>query len=232
MAVSEQPRQFTPSETEEILRRASKLEQQTSVRRAAQTLSLAELQQIAQDAGIDPEAVQRAVAELESERERGVLSTLMGAPGERTLLRTLPRPITPDQFEAVVDLIRKRFRDAGRVDIVGRTLTWTSALGDSAAQTQVVLTPRGEGMELRIHARMGRRDRAIFAAGWGVGGMASLPLVAVLANSAAPPLAILGSFFGCGVLGLTGARSVFRRLARRRTEEQEVLVDELAALAR
>lgn len=230
MAVSEQQRQFTSRETEEILERATRLEQQGALKPTAQGLSLAELEQIARDAGIDPAAIHRAVAELDAERTPGLRARLMGGPSESTAVRVLPHPVDPSRFESVVEQLRRRFNDAGRVEIVGRTLTWISTAAEGAAQTQVVVAPRENGTELRVHLRAGRRDRAVFPAGWGLGMIASLGVVAAIGNDPTSGPTIMGAMAGFGALGLFGGRWAFRVLARRRAASAEEIARQLSAL--
>jgi hypothetical protein len=114
-------RRYADEETERILRRAAELQ---GTAEPATSPTLKDLQQIADEAGIEPRYVRQAAAELaSSSRARGVTDT---APGWLGLQRTVPGEISASSFDALVEEIRSATGMAGQVTVLGRGFTWTS----------------------------------------------------------------------------------------------------------
>src|SRR5688500_11381721 len=113
-------RRYADTETELILRRAAELQ---GTAEPASSPTLTDLQQIADEAGIEPRYVRQAAAELAaSPRGGGVAGTATSLRLERVVAGEIPA----SEFDALVEAIRAATGMAGQVAVLGRGFTWTS----------------------------------------------------------------------------------------------------------
>lgn len=136
-------------------------------------LTLDQLQQIAGEVGIAPEAVARGAAALEVRRSSTEqLRRFSGVPIGASRGLRLPRTMTDDEWGRFVSLLRETFDAEGKVSVQGELREWRN--GNLA----VTLSPEGDG------ARLGMRTRrqgweALPAAG---GASVGMSLVVALAG--------------------------------------------------
>jgi hypothetical protein len=138
---SRSTRRYTDDEIRHLLKRASEIEQQGGLvpaRVAGPTLE--DLEAIASEAGINPEAVRKAAQELEtgspvvpSIGHRG--SGFLGAPLSIELERVVKGEASTDVLESLVPLIQGAAEGLGHPSLMGRTLTWQS---EDASKTRVL----------------------------------------------------------------------------------------------
>ena len=114
-------RRYADAETAAILKRAAEL-QGTAEPPTSPTLT--DLQQIADEAGIEPRYVRQAAAELASPSRGGGV----GAPDALALQRVVAGELPAPAFDALVEAIRDAAGMAGHVSALGRGFTWTSGV--------------------------------------------------------------------------------------------------------
>src|SRR5215472_15415969 len=178
----QRPERFSEEEVQQLLRRAAELQKRDSrVPTDVRALSLAELEQIAADSGLDVQQIHRAILELEGRRRRAG-SVLLGAPARVHLERVVGResPKSPSgAFEPLVSELNRALGTAGRVSALGETLTW-SAPNTSSGPVDVTISPIEEGgTRIDLNASFGGLLGATFGGiGGGLGGGLGIPLAA------------------------------------------------------
>jgi len=132
-----------------ILQRAAGLERKRQLDRRA--LSLAEVEAIARESGIDPCLVRQPARDLEDERQTGFGTRLAGAPVRRTFERAIDGEISARHHEQLADDIRAAMMGVSampaQVSKIGRSLSWSAWTSGGVVEVQV--TPR-EGQESNL----------------------------------------------------------------------------------
>jgi hypothetical protein len=151
-------RRYSDEEVAEIFARAT--ETQSSARRQVPPgdgTTLAELQEIGREVGIDPHAVERAAHSLDQPhppRTGGVL----GIPLSVAHSVELGYRMTNEQWERLVVDLRHTFDAAGRVRSEGSFRTWSNG------NLQVLVEPSVEGDRVRFRTMKGSA-RSLMATG-------------------------------------------------------------------
>lgn len=224
------PRRYSDREVSRILERAAELQRAEPSATNPEGLTLAELSEIAREAGIDPRLLQRAASELQGRTPAATLGArLAGAPFTIHIERTVEGELQSDRFDALIPRIQQATKGQGTASAVGRTLTWSSQTSDNTTSQQVLISS-GDGRTLiRWEERFGSLAGALFGGflgGGGVGLGVALGAIAgtagpLVAGIALPALAIGGSY------GL--ARTIYARIVRGRQAAALEVVDEIAA---
>ena len=226
-------RRFDDEEVARILERAA--EQQHRAPLAPPEISgmtLNQLEQVAAEAGIDPQHVRDAAAALERETRTPALpgASLLGAPMRLELERTIEGEIPAGAYEALAETIRATIPNPGYVSTLGKSFEWNSANPQRALR--VTVTPRAGRTLIRIEERFGNLVGGLFGGivggvGGGGGGTAMGVIGGALHNIpaavAAASVALIGSFLL--------ARTIFRKVVRYRAGELHRLLDALAERA-
>jgi hypothetical protein len=193
----------------------------------ANGLSLAEIQSIGHDVGLDPEAIARAATALDISQQP--VRTSMGVPIEVTRTVQLPRAPTQNEWEQLVAELRTTFRATGKISTHGELREWRN--GNLYASVE----PTAEGYRLRMGSVKG--DAAGINA-LGVTGIAasavtfaSLSFWGVPASFGDAAL-FLGPLMlgGGGIAALLGNRARVPRWARQRAEQMEQIGRKLLAI--
>jgi hypothetical protein len=190
---------------------------------APRGLTLAQLQQVAAEAGIPGDAVARAAsAVVRGDAAPTLVRTALGIPFAVSRTVDLGRPVSDMAWDRTVVLLRDLFEARGQVFREGTLREWRNG------NLRVVLEPTPRGHRLRLSTR---RD---------YGGMPGLQLVAVVLSAAAvaigawvdtPRASVLA-----GVAFAIGAVSLFRTLvalpawARSRAAQFQSLGPDIAAI--
>ncbi|MEQ9399214.1 MAG: hypothetical protein RJQ04_08570 [Longimicrobiales bacterium] len=160
---------FTDEEIQRILQRAADLQERRAQARAlapSHGLTLAELRDVANEAGIDPELVEVAAFEARSEAKRTPAvegGGWVGSPRslrwrlEQTVLGTLP----PDRLDWVLRAIRSAAGAKGEVDHVSGQMEWRKEDGS----VKVAIGTRGGSTRIEVTS-----DITSSAGGWPVYG--------------------------------------------------------------
>lgn len=225
------PRRYGDREVARILERATELQRAEPSAANPEGLTLAELTEIAREAGIEPEMLRRAASELaERTPARTLVARLAGAPVSIRVERVVEGELPPERFDAIIPRIQQATDGQGTASAVGRTLTWSSQNTENTSSQQVLISS-GDGRTLiRWEERFGGLAGALFGGivgggGVGLGVGAGAALAGMLGSAALgvgiAALAVVGSY------GLT--RGIFRRIVRGREAAALEVVDEIAA---
>ena len=221
-------RRYSEKEVGLILRRATELQRAEPYAEDPTGLTLAELQEVAGEVGIDPRYLRRAAAELEGGAAPGLLEGLAGAPVAFVLERTVPGEFPESRFEELVPLMQSATVGQGNASAVGKTLTWSSRSDTNTSSQQILITSRQGETLVRIEERLAGFAGGVFGGMLGgVGGGVGLGLGGALggalgsvALAVALPVVAIGASYGA-------ARAIFRYHYRKRKRQMEDLMSRL-----
>jgi len=216
-------RRYNDDEIAEIFQKASEGPQGASLQRSGEEgMTLAELQDIGREAGLSPEAVDRAAKSLDL-RPRAGSRKFLGLPlgVERTI--DLGRRLTDDEWERLVVELREVFGARGTVSSSGSFRQWTNG------NLQALLEPTRNGQRLRLRTTKGSFPTAMAAGGMmlfaGIFTAISTGLAGHFAGAAAIDAAIF-SAVGTGIIGSATLR--LPNWARLRGQQMEAITTRLA----
>lgn len=222
-----------------ILKRATEL-QHREPKASPTGVTLAELEEIAAEAGIDPTYLRRAAMEVESGHSHATLwSRVLGSDVALVRETTLPGEIGEGGFEWIVAAIQAASREHGQPSLLGRTLTWRAETASKTRTMQVMVTSRDGKTHVRAEENLTQMAGVTFGSVMGGGGVGlgigfGLPIGLEILGSAlfaiAAPVGIVG-------LGYIASRAIYRtvvenrRLALNRLFERVVSESEAAIAA-
>lgn len=222
------PRRYADAETALILRRAAEL--QGTAPESSTSPSLAELEQVAAEAGIEPRYVRQAAAELASPLSPSRANGILGAPESLWLERVVPGEIPASAFDAVVEEIRSALGMAGHTTVLGRGFTWTSGIAGHPAPARaitVTVTPVNGQTVLRAQEALEQMEVAhLMGIGVGIGGLGGV-VGAGLALSAAS-LGVGAVAVAWAGAGMFAARRLHQRAAARHQRELAAALERVA----
>ena len=227
------PRLYDEKEVGRLLERATELQREDPVRpNPSGGFSLQELEEIAAEAGIDPNHLRRAAMELDAARaETSGWARLLGDSPAISLRATVPGELPTDAFEMLIPVIQQTMHEHGQPSLLGHTLTWQAEVGQKERSIQVIVSSRAGETHIQAEEHLHRLAGAIFGGGGtgvgvGVGVGVGMPIGLNLLHSA-----LFAAAFPIGVIGLTfvAAREIFRRIMRRRRRILGEVVDRLVA---
>jgi hypothetical protein len=205
-------RTYSDSEVALVLKRAAELEQRRGSPRG-EGLTLAQLEDIAREAGLDPSLVAEAALELDA----GPLAhggTLFGPPATQRRVETVPG--------------NRRVNQEGIVTTALGTVRWTGQ--DRLKGTQVSVGPAGEDTRIEVVQRYRERIRRLLhLIPAPVAGVWSLPVAASLGLGGA---AVAATFAGGALIGMGIGHAIWRVLAAQSEREVKRLSAELVEQAR
>ena len=226
-------RRYNEKEVAEIIKRASEMQQIESTSESTAGMSLAELEQIAREAGLDPALVRRAASDLDTRVTDERPSPFFGAPTTLVLDRTIDGEVPVEEFEAIVLEIQRELGGVGSASGLGRSLVWTMTAHDhrrAATRTvQVTVTPRNGRTTIRIEEPLRPLAGGLFGGligglGGGTGGIV-MGIGMRLFDSMPVALSMVGGVVGGSYLL---ARTIFGRVVRSRGERLQRLMSRLA----
>lgn len=219
-------RRFTDDETAAILRRSAIQDDAQANTNSIVGYTLAEIQAIGLEAGIDPQHIAESAAFVES-RERSDTSWFIGAPTACHFEYVVPRELADSQLLGLVDEVRLALDMPGQVSQVPGGLEWVE---DTDRPEPVWVSLRIQDGTTRIQLRSKKRlvAAAILSGTTGAGGF-----LAVIGSSLLGPLdltsvLLVGSGF---FLGFSGGRIVWRAKAARWRDQMTSLITQLARKA-
>lgn len=191
---------------------------------AAGGMTLAELQEIGREAGLEPEAVAHAAASL---RRTGVAGTapaptFLTVPVGVTRTVLLERPLSDDEWGELVTQLRATFNAGGRVSSHGKFREWRNG------NLRISAAPRADGYQVEMRTSKGSARSLMTTGGIMAGISGALMTVGVVTGSMSPGdvndflpmLAVGGGLFGAGVLQIPA-------WARRRREQFDRIAESL-----
>lgn len=231
---SRSERRFDDREVGLIIHRAAELQQTEVARTDSAGMSLAELEQVAREAGLDPALVRRAAREID-EPPPPRAPRLTGAPMRIVLERSFDGELSIDDYEPLVGEIRRSIGEPGQVSVLGRTMSWTAAEAASRMHRgrrrslTVTLSARHGRTTLRIEESFGQLAGGVFGGivgGFGGGGTGAAIGVGIGAlHSVLIATGIMGGFL---LVSYAGARGIFTLVVNRRRQQLEMLRDRLS----
>jgi len=223
------PRRFSEEEAQRIFALVAERQRTAS---GVEGLSLAELEEAASAAGLDPGLVAIAAAELDSAPQPE--KTLLGTPVEVIRSRVLDGPLDDDTWASMVATARREFGQPGMAGQIGRLREWTVISGGTknGVTTRLTVEPTADGTRVTLSRSI--RDTVFgltlaAAIQWGMAVLFSVFVLVGVESElwvAAAMMAAMGTLFGGGVQ--IGSRVWRRREARR----FESLIDRLELIAR
>ena len=226
-------RRFNEKEVAHIIKRASELQQLDSTTESTAGMSLAELEQIAREAGLDPALVRRAAADLDTRVTDRQASPFLGAPTTLVLERTIDGEVPAEEYEAIVLEIQRELGGVGSVSTLGKSLVWTMQRSHGprarTSTVQVTMTPRSGRTSIRMEEQLGQLAGGLFGGlmgglGAGTSGFAMGIGMGVFDSASITVAIIAGMVSGSYVL----ARTIFGRVVTGRGERLQRLMSRLA----
>ena len=229
------PRVYGEKEIGKLLKRATELQYEEPTAPPAAGVTLAELEEIAAEAGIDPTYLRRAALEIESGVADG--SFWAGVVGDELMLVreiTLQGELPDIGFERIVAAIQMQSHEHGQPSLLGRTLTWRAETVNKSRTIQIVVSTRDGSTQIRLEENLTQMAAGLFAgtmAGFGIGAGLGIGLpigIEVLGSvlfSVAAPLGIMG-------ISYIGSRAIYRAIVRRRNRAINELFNRTVSEAR
>jgi hypothetical protein len=226
-------RRFNEKEVALIIKRASELQQTEASSDSSTGMSLAELEQVAREAGLDPALVRRAATDLDTRVTDQKPNGFIGAPTALRLERTIDGEVPADEFETLVLEMQRELGQVGAASTFGRSLQWTVQGVDrrrvSTRTVQVTISPRDGRTTIRIEERLGGLAGGLFGGlmgglGGGTGGLAAGVGIGMLHSG----LAFAGIWGGIIAGSYLLARTIYGRVVSSRGEALQTLMSRLA----
>ncbi|MEO8192821.1 MAG: hypothetical protein ABI681_03145 [Gemmatimonadales bacterium] len=227
-------RKFNDEEVALIIKRAAELQQTEQVEQEpGNSLSLSEVEQIATEAGIDPRLIRRAAQGLDRPSETVRPSPWVGAPTRLVFERVVDGEIPIDDYEPLVNEMRRTFGDNGVPSVLGRTLAWTSTSTGGRRQSRgrqidVSVVSRGGVTTIRVEEELRNLVGALFGGlvGGGGGGTTGISMgIGLGAFHSAPLAGLLWVAFAGGFYAL--ARAIFGHMSGTRERQLKDLIGRL-----
>jgi len=214
-------RRFPPSEVRRILRRAADLaEHDAGTRAAERPLTQEEIERLGGELGLPATAIREALRD-DAEPERAEEGAAYG-PRRIVFEDQIEGELPASRQEDVIDAITTIMGDAGRAQIVGRTLTWTPTPIANNQQRALTITVRARDGRTRVRVDenleqiyLGLTFGIGFGLGLGGGAGVGVPLALAL-HSWMVGLAVGLVFVAMAVLLPV---VIYRALHERRTRE-------------
>jgi hypothetical protein len=225
-------RRFNEKEVALIIKRASELQQNETTAESSTGMSLAELEQVAREAGLDPELVRRAAADLDTRVTDQTPNRFLGAPSVLRLERTIDGEVSADEYEPMVLEMQRLLGGVSSASTLGRTLHFSmTGMGRRRGTTravQVTITPRNGRTTIRIEEPLGPLAGALFGGLMGgMGGGLTGPAIGVgvgALHSAGATIGLIGAAISGSYLL---ARTIYGHVVRGRGERLHELMSRL-----
>ncbi len=217
-------RRYSDREVALILRRAAEMEDREGVAVTARGVSLQELEQIAQDVGLDPARIRRAALELQTRRSLRE-STPLGPAPSRTAVVALDATVAGDALRDLVRVIDDEVDSPGTVTEALGAVRWTAR--DRFLTTQVAIAPAPEGTTVKVHERIDPRVRGLLhfvPGGWG-----AILGIAIAGSTGVAALPAVGVVAACALAGGAAGRGVWEILSERSRRRVDALAETLAS---
>ena len=227
-------RKFNDEEVALIIKRAAELQQTQQIEQEpSNALTLAEVEQIAREAGIDPKLIRQAAHGLERPAETTRPSAWVGAPTRIVFERVIDGEIPVDDYEPIINEVRRTFGDNGVPSVLGRTLAWSSSYQggrrrNNGRMVNVSVVSRSGATTVRVEEELRNVAGALFGGlvGGGGGGTTGISIgIGMGAFHSAPLAAAIWVTVAAGFYTL--ARTLFGRLADKREKELRDLTSRL-----
>jgi hypothetical protein len=222
-------RTYTDREVRVILKSAVELQQRRDYgAESSGGMSLAQLEQVAIEAGLDPELIRRAAAQRDTTPAPSNHNAFLGGPTQIVLERVVETSIQPAAFDQLLDVARSMTREVGEISTVGRQFGWKGRLDDAKAEVSVSADDRRTTLRVRVELdEVALEDFMLKGALAGVGGGLGASALTVMTTG----VGLLGVAVVSVVVGTcyVWARRGFRQATIQYTGRARDLIDALAA---
>jgi len=225
---------FDRQQVNEIVRQAADIQ---ATNPTSNGMSLAGVQRIAAEVGIEPEQVRDAVAAIASSDQVLVPGGIFGVRPELLFERFVDREVAEPEYADILEEIRVTLSEVGEInETLGTALSWSSSPKGTGRKAQILVSPKDGQTRVRIQDVEGTPSAIVMvpvtAFGLAVVGitgaiLSSLGLSTEVTTAWAIATAL--TFFG-GAYGLL--RRSFKRELKRRSEQLTDLMERLVALAK
>lgn len=227
-------RKFNDEEVALIIKRAAELQQTQEVAsEPSSALTLSEVEQIAREAGIDPKLIRQAAHGLDRPSETSRPSPWLGAPTRLVFERVVDGEIPVDEFEPLINEIRRTMGDNGVASVLGRTLAWTSSYQggrrhNNGRMVNINIVSRSGVTTIRVEEEMRNVAGALFGGlvGGGGGGTTGITVGLGMGYFHSAPIAV-ALWVGMAGAFYTLARTIFVRMTIKREKELQELTSRL-----
>jgi hypothetical protein len=215
---------YTEKEIGALLRRASELQAKGSVSDKA-GLTLAEIEQVAAEAGIDPRYVRSAATESLRPESPGTKSNILGGPLALEEERVFHGEVTHEQWEAIVQEIRRTFGQSGTATQLGTALEWSTSTEDA----YVSVSPRRGRTRVQVTQQHGGVAFIFYF----IGTLAAVFGTGISLSFIGAPSGAELALGGVGLAGYAaGLRGLFGSWTGRQRKKIETLLERIEALTR
>jgi hypothetical protein len=195
-----------------------------SLRAESGALTLAELQRIGQEAGIEPARVAEAAQRLDARGRPARIRRSLGLPVGLSRVVDLPRAPTDREWEQLISEFRTTFETLGRATSSGGLREWTHG------NLHICVEPTEHGQQLRL-STLKDDGIALNWLGLFLGGMSVLTgAVVAAAGKPGKALVVLGMFGGMSLAALGANLLRLPRWARERERQMEALAERAVKL--
>jgi hypothetical protein len=234
-------RVFTEEEVKAIIRRASVRQDEESERREARQhgLTLADLEQLGTEVGLDPKHLRAAANEVRTGRPAtGDAETQTAT--HVVVERRIDRPFTPEAWEDTVVMLRQSFgvsqgmwfggSGEGRVEQIGRAHEWVH-MSQLGVETRISASDRDGQTRLILSQRVGQASPKVEGIAFGVfialvvGILGGIPIAGALDSYGAFFLA----FVVIALLTVLVAAPIATRVDQRWRDKKQRKLKDLAA---
>jgi len=242
MVTSSGDRRFSEEEVALIIKRAAELQQtEEAAEEPGHSMTLSEVEQIAKEAGIDPLLIRRAAHGLDRPAVTNRPSPWTGAPTRLVFESSVDGEIPVEEFEPLVNEIRRTFGENGVPSVLGRTLAWTSTAHGGRHRAKgrhidVSVASRGGVTTIRVEEELRHLAGGLFGGiVGGVGGGTSGLVIGAGVQIFQSPVGGFG-LWALVIVGIYAAtRALFASKVNQRADELKALVrrleDQVATVA-
>jgi len=226
------PRRYSEKEAGLILRKAAEMQRAEPSAADPSGFSLAELEEVAREAGIDPAVVRSAAAELDVPAGESFSAALVGGPLTVRLETELPGEYPADRFDSLVPAIQNASTWQGHAGAVGKSLTWSARSESNTSSLQVLVVASGGNTLIRVEERLGGLATALFGgviggvgagAGLGIGAGVGAAIGSTLFAVGFPVFMLGGSYYL--------SRAIYSAYVKKERGKLRLLLDQLSAHA-
>lgn len=201
---------FTEQEMARILKTASAGGSNLPVSSRKSGLTVAEIESIAREAGLDSSGIAAAAALVAMDRSRNV----MGSAGTLDLRREVPGVVSSRDYGRLADTIGDAAGEPGTRNAAFGALDWESSSG--ASRIRVTVTPESDSTSIRVHTDASALKGLCYVAT--VPGALALGGITGAITEPAAVLTGIGLMAGAASIGVATGWAVWRVQARRLKE--------------
>jgi hypothetical protein len=223
-------RRYSDREVSLILRRTGQLEEERrEAGEAGNGLSLAQLEAVAREAGLDGALVRRAAEELDDwVAGRAAGSALLGGRKRLVSERRLDREVSAADLTELAGEINQAFGMSGQVTVLGRSMVWSSSPGLRGRQVAVTVVSHDGATVLRIQEALDQVAGGLFGLVGGLGGAGLGIALGVGIGVFAAPVAAGAVALTCVGGSYALGRSIFSAISSGHQRRLQQLADRLA----